>query len=131
MRRVVTIDGPAGAGKSTVARTLADRLRWRLLDTGAMYRAVTLAGLRRGTDLRDETALSQLLTGLTLDLPPGQVLLNGEDVTAEAAPGDEMESTPVELSDGLQSVGTDKRRHRGRHHSRVPREMFERVMFVW
>ena len=51
MRRVVTIDGPAGAGKSTVARRLADRLGWRFLDTGAMYRAVTLAALRSGTDL--------------------------------------------------------------------------------
>ncbi len=44
MHRVVTIDGPAGAGKSTVARRLADRLGWRFLDTGAMYRAVTLGG---------------------------------------------------------------------------------------
>src|SRR6516225_1459120 len=51
MRRVVTIDGPAGAGKSTVARRLAARLGWRFLDTGAMYRAVTLAALRAGTDL--------------------------------------------------------------------------------
>src|SRR5205823_4732275 len=78
---IVTIDGPAGAGKSSAARTLAERLGFAFLDTGAMYRAVTLAGLRRGTDLRDETALAELLTGLTLDLPPGRVLLNGEDVT--------------------------------------------------
>ena len=54
MRRVVTIDGPAGAGKSTVARRLADRLGWRFLDTGAMYRAVTLAALRSGMDLASE-----------------------------------------------------------------------------
>ena len=47
-RMIVTIDGPAGAGKSTVARALAQRLGFRFLDTGAMYRAVALAGLRRG-----------------------------------------------------------------------------------
>src|SRR5690348_8330265 len=48
--RVMTIDGPAGAGKSTVSRRLAERLGWRLLDTGAMYRAVTVAALRDRTD---------------------------------------------------------------------------------
>jgi cytidylate kinase len=78
---IVTIDGPAGAGKSSVARTLAERLGFAFLDTGAMYRAVTLAGLRRGTVLHAEDALTLLLTGMTLDLPPGRVLLNGEDVT--------------------------------------------------
>src|SRR4051794_13981605 len=50
MPLVVTIDGPAGAGKSTVARNLADCLGWRFLDTGAMYRAVTLAALRSGVN---------------------------------------------------------------------------------
>jgi cytidylate kinase len=82
MRRVVTIDGPAGAGKSTVARMLADRLAWRLLDTGAMYRAVTVAALRAGVDLESDEALGALAARVSVDLPPGKVLLDGEEVTA-------------------------------------------------
>src|SRR5438309_2830071 len=79
--RVVTIDGPAGAGKSTVARRVAERLGWRLLDTGAMYRAVALAAIRAGVDLRSDDALGALVGTLVVDLPPGKVLLNGEDVS--------------------------------------------------
>lgn len=82
MRRVITIDGPAGAGKSTVARQLAERLEWRLLDTGAMYRAATLAALRAGTPLEDDQALGTLAASLSIRLPPGSVLLDGEDVSA-------------------------------------------------
>jgi cytidylate kinase len=78
---IVTIDGPAGAGKSSAARALARRLGFDYLDTGAMYRAVTLAALRAGINLRDERALAALVAGLTLELPPGRVVLNGEDVT--------------------------------------------------
>jgi cytidylate kinase len=78
---IITIDGPAGAGKSSAARLLASRLGFDFLDTGAMYRAVTLAGLRAGIDLRDQEALARLLDGLRLELPPGRVVLNGEDVT--------------------------------------------------
>jgi cytidylate kinase len=78
---IVTIDGPAGAGKSSAAKLLAERLGFDYLDTGAMYRAVTLAGLRAGIDLSDQDALAGLLNGMHLDLPPGQVLLNGEDVS--------------------------------------------------
>jgi cytidylate kinase len=78
---IVTIDGPAGAGKSSAARALAQRLGFEFLDTGAMYRAVTLAGLRAGIDLDDQEALGKLVTGLRLDMPPGRVLLDGEDVT--------------------------------------------------
>jgi CMP/dCMP kinase len=81
MARVVTIDGPAGAGKSTVARLVADRLGWRLLDTGAIYRAVTLAAIRLGVDLRSDEALGDLAGRISVRLPPGLVLLDGEDVT--------------------------------------------------
>src|SRR4051812_363551 len=79
--RVVTIDGPAGAGKSTVARRVADRLGWRLPHTGALYPAVALAAVRAGVDLDSDDALGALVETLTVDLPPGQVLLNGEDVS--------------------------------------------------
>ncbi len=78
---IITIDGPAGAGKSSAARLLAQRLGFDFLDTGAMYRAVTLAGLRAGCDLESEETLAQLLSTLRLEMPPGRVLLNGADVT--------------------------------------------------
>src|SRR5262245_18143357 len=78
---IVTIDGPAGSGKSSAARMLAGRLGFEYLDTGAMYRAVTLAALRAGLDLRDQEALARLLDGLVLDMPPGRVILGGEDVS--------------------------------------------------
>ncbi len=78
---IVTIDGPAGAGKSSAARLLARRLGFEFLDTGAMYRAVTFVALRDSIDMADETALAQLLDTLQIELPAGRILLNGEDVT--------------------------------------------------
>jgi CMP/dCMP kinase len=78
---IVTIDGPAGAGKSSAAKALATRLGFDFLDTGAMYRAVAFAAVRGGLDLRDQEALTDLLSHLQLSMPPGRVLLNGEDVT--------------------------------------------------
>jgi cytidylate kinase len=81
MHMIVTIDGPAGAGKSSAAKMLAQRLGFEFLDTGAMYRAVTLAALRQQGTIDDESYLSALLAGMRLDLPAGHVLLNGEDVT--------------------------------------------------
>ncbi len=79
---IITIDGPAGAGKSSAARSLAQRLGFEFLDTGATYRAVALAALRTGIDLRDESALTVLIESLHLEMPPGgRVLLSGEDVT--------------------------------------------------
>jgi len=78
---IVTIDGPAGAGKSSAARALARRLGFDYLDTGAMYRVVTLAALRAGADLRDQEALARVLDAMRLEMPPGRVLLDGEDVS--------------------------------------------------
>ncbi len=81
---IITIDGPAGAGKSSAARTLAQRLGFEFLDTGAMYRAVALAALRAGVNLRDELALAGLVAALRLEMPPGgRVLLDDEDVTMQ------------------------------------------------
>jgi cytidylate kinase len=79
---VVTIDGPAGAGKSSAARLLAQRLGYEFLDTGAMYRAVTLASLRASIDPGDQKALDLLLDSLRIELPGSKVIMNGEDVTA-------------------------------------------------
>lgn len=79
---IVTIDGPAGSGKSTAARRLAERLGFDFLDTGAMYRAVALALVRRGVDFTDLPAVEAALPSIHFEMPHGQVLLNGEDVTA-------------------------------------------------
>lgn len=79
---IVTIDGPAGAGKSTVAKVLAKKLGFRFLDTGAMYRAVTATALDRGVAADDEPALAALLTHLDLDLlDDGRVMVGARDVT--------------------------------------------------
>lgn len=78
---IVTIDGPAGAGKSSAAKALARRLGFEFLDTGAMYRAVTLACRRADVDPAHEPAVRRLLDTLRIELAPGKVMLNGEDVT--------------------------------------------------
>ena len=85
MPPIVTIDGPAGAGKSTVARELARRLGFTIVDTGAIYRAVALAAQRAGIDWNDDAALAKLLDGPEFRLSfadDSRVLLNGDDVTA-------------------------------------------------
>lgn len=78
---VVTIDGPAGAGKSTVAKTLAQRLGFDYLDTGAMYRAVALLAHRHNL-LEDATRLAEHLDRAALEIAGGVVRMNGEDVTS-------------------------------------------------
>jgi len=79
---IVAIDGPAGSGKSTVARAVAEQLGWSFLDTGAMYRAVTVEVLARGLDVRDEAAVGALAATLTLTTTP-RVSVNGRDVQDE------------------------------------------------
>jgi cytidylate kinase len=79
---IVAIDGPAGAGKSTVARQLARRLGFTIIDTGAIYRSVALAAQRAGISWEDDDALARLLdAGLGLTFDGERVLLRGEDVT--------------------------------------------------
>jgi cytidylate kinase len=85
---IVTIDGPAGAGKSSAARTLAQRLGFKFLDTGAMYRAVALAALRRRIDYADPRAMAALAREVSIELVDQRVLLDGEDVTAEIRAGE-------------------------------------------
>lgn len=97
---IVTIDGPAGSGKSTAAKALADRLGFEYLDTGAMYRAVALAVLRRCIDPSDPSSVIAILPSLTVDMPPGQVMLNSEDVAT-------LIRTP-QVSDGSSKVSAIK-----------------------
>lgn len=79
---VITIDGPAGAGKSTIARLLAARLGYRLLDTGAMYRAVAWSVAQAGLDPADERAIARHLDGVAIVVEGERVFVNGRDVTA-------------------------------------------------
>ncbi len=78
---IVTLDGPAGAGKSTTARALARRLGFRFLDTGAMYRAVALAAIEHKVPWSDPAALVELAGRLIVELRGDRVLLDGADVT--------------------------------------------------
>jgi CMP/dCMP kinase len=78
---IVAIDGPAGSGKSTVARGLAQRLGFRYLDTGAMYRALTLLALEDGTELDDEASLAALARENPVRFDGDRVSVRGEDVT--------------------------------------------------
>lgn len=81
--RVIAIDGPAGSGKSTVAKALAARLGLEYLDTGAMYRSVTFAALRRGIDPDDADVVARLAADVVIDLRPDGVVVDGADATIE------------------------------------------------
>jgi 3-phosphoshikimate 1-carboxyvinyltransferase len=79
---IVALDGPAGSGKSTVAKLVADRLGLEYLDTGAMYRSVTLAALERDADLDSQAEVTQLARHVEIDVGREKVTLDGADVTA-------------------------------------------------
>lgn len=86
MDNIIAIDGPAGSGKSTVAKLVAKRLSYAYIDTGAMYRAITLKAIREGVNLDDANALGELARRTALDIVNDKdgnlkVLLDGEDVT--------------------------------------------------
>ncbi|MDR1043939.1 MAG: (d)CMP kinase [Candidatus Adiutrix sp.] len=86
LQKIITIDGPAGAGKSTLARELARRLTWIYLDTGALYRAMALTAARRGLDPHDQAAAEEMARSISLSAHPKPegtaILVDDEDVTA-------------------------------------------------
>ncbi|PIP71520.1 MAG: cytidylate kinase [Nitrospinae bacterium CG22_combo_CG10-13_8_21_14_all_47_10] len=82
---IIAIDGPAGSGKSTVAKLIAKRLNYRYIDTGAMYRAVAWIAQKKGLDLTDESAMADIAGSLNIEFVPGPdrqaVLVDGKDAT--------------------------------------------------
>jgi cytidylate kinase len=119
-RVVVAIDGPAGAGKSTIARRLAARLGFTYIDTGAMYRAVALWALRQGVDPGDMHRMEQLAMAAEIDLARGRIMLNGEDIT-EAIRSPEVSSGASKVSaiPGVRRALVAKQREIGQRTSVV------------
>jgi cytidylate kinase len=122
---VIAIDGPAGAGKSTIARSLASKLGFTYIDTGAMYRAVALWALRVGVDLDDLHRLEQLAKEARIEFAAGdaesqsaesqsKVLLNGEDVTAAIRePRVSEASSKVSMAPGVRRAMREEQRRIG------------------
>jgi len=108
---VIAVDGPAGAGKSTVARALAERLGFTYLDSGAMYRCVALAALERGADPDDAREMGELSGSLKIDLDPDRVHLDGNDVSlAVREPRVSEASSRVSIHPGVREAMVARQR---------------------
>ncbi len=81
--KIITLDGPAGAGKSSTAKAIARELGWYHMDTGAMYRSVALAALEQDVSLENEKDLAELAASLDIQSVHGDVFLNGRNISAE------------------------------------------------
>ena len=123
---IVTIDGPAGAGKSSIARALATRLNYMLVDTGALYRTVAFAAMRKGLDLANDGAAvsalaAELASARAIALVPGddgsvRVELGGEDVSREIrTPEVALGASVVSAYEGVRSALLALQRHAGEH----------------
>ena len=99
---IIAIDGPAGSGKSTVARGVAQALGWTFLDTGAMYRALTCEALHTGIDVHDTVAMSELAASASITTVP-RVTINGRDVE------DELRSEPVNVAVSVVAINPEVR----------------------
>jgi CMP/dCMP kinase len=113
---VIAIDGPAGAGKSTIARRLASKLGFTYIDSGAMYRAVALWALRQGIPVNDMHRMEQLGRAASIELEPAssRVRLNGEDVTdAIRTPEISSAASAVAVIPGLRRALVEKQRDMG------------------
>jgi CMP/dCMP kinase len=117
---IVAIDGPAGAGKSTVARALAERLRFRYLDTGAMYRALTWLALEQGVDLEDGSGLGELAEASPISFEGERVLIAGSDVTdAIRLPEIDRVVSAVARHPEVRAVMRDRQRELAQHGDAV------------
>ncbi|PIE33981.1 MAG: cytidylate kinase [Ilumatobacter coccineus] len=110
-RVIIAIDGPAGAGKSTVGRALAARLGVGYLDTGAMYRAVAFASLRRGVDPHDRDAVATMVPEVMIEIDDRQVIVDGHDAT-EIIRGPEVTSvvSQIAANPAVREVLVDRQR---------------------
>jgi cytidylate kinase len=124
----IAIDGPAASGKSTLAKRLAGELGYLYFDTGVMYRAVTLAVLRRGIDVQDERCVSDIAGDLGIDVRPASsedsrqydVILNGEDVTWDIrSPEVDRNVSQVSMYAGVRDAMTQRQREIGARGSVV------------
>ena len=111
---LIAIDGPSGVGKSTTARRVAERLGWDYLDTGAMYRAASLALLRSGRGLDERGPLEAMLAGLDIAQRGTRIFLGGEDIS-EAIRSQEITTlvTPVSADARVREVLVDQQRRIG------------------
>ena len=117
---MVAIDGPAGAGKSTIAKRLAARLGFTYIDSGAMYRAVALWALRQKVDPGDRHRMEQLAIAAEIELSPGRIRLNGEDVTeAIRTPEVTNAASKVAVIPGVRRAMVAKQRAMGERSSVV------------
>jgi cytidylate kinase len=117
---VVAIDGPSGAGKSTIARRLAERLSFTYIDTGAMYRAVALWALRQNIAWSDMMAMEELAKAAEIDLAPGRISLNGEDVSdAIRTPEVSNGASKIAVIPGVRRAMVAKQREIGQRSSVV------------
>ena len=123
MAQIVAIDGPSGVGKTTTSKLVARELNLPHIDTGAMYRAIGLAAIRRGIDVRDAVALEALASHTSIEFVPGdppRVILDGEDITALIrTPQISMAASDVSAIPGVRRVLVEMQQALGRRNGGV------------